>query len=148
MANWGVPKKTIRMKGGGGSGEMGDGRWGCWVLGCWGVGVLGCWVLGCWGVGVLGVGVLGCFLLPYSLTPVLPYSPTPLLPHSLTPPLPYLIATCRSRLACNIGVLLTESLAIVNSGLERMPAREVAINVARVTTWSERIPGMFQLATG
>jgi hypothetical protein len=60
----------------------------------------------------------------------------------------HLLATRCVKLACNIGVLITESLAILNSGLERIPAREVAINVAIVATWSDLIPGIFQLIAG
>lgn len=55
----------------------------------------------------------------------------PLPPH---PSSPYFIATCRIKLACSIGVLLAESLARVNNGLERIPATDVTTSVTTIAT--------------
>ena len=46
-------------------------------------------------------------------------------------------------LACNMGVLVMESLERVKSGLAKTPAKEVAIKVITIPTCRGRIPASF-----
>jgi hypothetical protein len=45
-------------------------------------------------------------------------------------------------------VLVTESLAKVNKGLDKIPAKEVITVATIIPTCKGRIPGKFQLITG
>ena len=51
-------------------------------------------------------------------------------------------------IGCRIAVLAMELFASVNSGLERIPARDVAIKESTMPTCSGRIPDKVQLISG
>lgn len=60
----------------------------------------------------------------------------------------YAAGSMLTAVGCRNGVWAMELLAKVNNGLDRIPAREVAISDSTRVTCKGRIPGKFQRTSG